>query len=172
MWQTSRHRRLSGGQPGGQTGQAPGPTAPSSPGHTQLHRLPCWMKPAAAGLARPVTAAVVVLYAQLSATPEKERKGQSLSRVRLSAAPWTVARQAPLSMGFSRQEDWSGLPCPPPGGPPDPGMETGPPALQADALPLSQQCISYLRRRGRRNKKAVSFRKQETPVLLPHTPPF
>ena len=32
-----------------------------------------------------------------------------------SAPPWTVARQAPLSMGFSRQEDWSGLPCPPPG---------------------------------------------------------
>ena len=112
------------------------------------------MKPAAADLARPVTAAVVVLYACLSATPEKERKGQSLSCVRLSAAPWSVARQAPLSMGFSRQEDLSGLPRPPPGDPPDPGMETGSPALQADALPLSQQCISYLRRRGRRNKKA------------------
>ena len=38
-----------------------------------------------------------------------------VSRVRLSAAPWTVARQAPLSMGFSRQEYWSGLPSPPPG---------------------------------------------------------
>ena len=39
---------------------------------------------------------------------------QSLSRVRLSATTWTVAHQAPLSMGFSRQESWSGLPCPSP----------------------------------------------------------
>ena len=37
------------------------------------------------------------------------------SRVRLFATPWTIACQAPLSMGFSRQEHWSGLPCPPPG---------------------------------------------------------
>ena len=37
--------------------------------------------------------------------------------------PWTVARQAPLSMGFSRQEHWSGLPCPPPGDLPDPRLE-------------------------------------------------
>ena len=40
-----------------------------------------------------------------------------------SATPWTVALQAPLSMGFSRQEYWSGLPCPPPGDLPDPGMK-------------------------------------------------
>ena len=45
------------------------------------------------------------------------------SRVRLSATLWTVAHQAPLSMGFSRQEYWSGLPCPPPGDLPDPGIE-------------------------------------------------
>ena len=45
------------------------------------------------------------------------------SRVRLFVTPWTVARQAPLSMGFSRQEYWSGLPCPPPGDLPSPGME-------------------------------------------------
>ena len=45
------------------------------------------------------------------------------SRVRLLATPWTVARQTPLSMGFSRQEYWSGLPCPPPGDLPDPGIE-------------------------------------------------
>ena len=38
------------------------------------------------------------------------------------AAPWTVARQAPLSMGFSRQEDWSGQPFPSPGDLPDPGI--------------------------------------------------
>ena len=40
-----------------------------------------------------------------------------------SEISWTVARQAPLSMGFSRQEHWSGLPCPPPGDLPDPEME-------------------------------------------------
>ena len=42
-------------------------------------------------------------------------RAQLLSRVRLFATPWTVARQAPLSMGFSRQEHWSGLPFSPPG---------------------------------------------------------
>ena len=46
-----------------------------------------------------------------------------LSRVRLFATPWTAARQAPLSMGFSRQESWSGLPCPPPGDLPNPVIE-------------------------------------------------
>ena len=48
---------------------------------------------------------------------------QSLSRVRLFATPWTVAHQAPLSTGFSRQEYWSGLPCPPPRDLPHPGTE-------------------------------------------------
>ena len=52
-----------------------------------------------------------------------------------SATPWTVACQAPLSMGFSRQEYWSGLPCPPPAGLPNPGIEYRSPALQADSLP-------------------------------------
>ena len=58
--------------------------------------------------------------------------------------PWTVARQAPLSMGFSRQEYWSGLPCPPPGDLPNLGIKTASPALQADSLPLSQQGSSQL----------------------------
>ena len=44
-----------------------------------------------------------------------------LSRVQLFVTQWTVVRQAPLSMGSSRQERWSGLPCPPPGDLPDPG---------------------------------------------------
>ena len=48
--------------------------------------------------------------------------------------PWTVARQASLSMGFSRQEYWSGLPFPSPGDLPDPGIKPGSPALEADAL--------------------------------------
>ena len=59
---------------------------------------------------------------------------KSLSPVRLFATPWTVAYQAPLSLGFSRQEYWSGLPFPSPGNLPDPGIEPGSPALQADAL--------------------------------------
>ena len=49
--------------------------------------------------------------------------------------PWTVACQAPLSMGFSRQEYWSGLPFPSPGDLPNPGVEPGSPALQAGSLP-------------------------------------
>src|SRR5574337_1098638 len=49
--------------------------------------------------------------------------------------PWTVACQAPLSMELSRQEYWSGLPFPPPGDLPDPGIKPGSPALQADSLP-------------------------------------
>ena len=46
------------------------------------------------------------------------------SCVLLFATPWTVVWQVPLSMGFSRQEYWSGLSFPPPGDLPDPGMET------------------------------------------------
>ena len=49
--------------------------------------------------------------------------------------PWTVTHQAPLSVGFSRQEYWSGLPFPSPGDLLDPGIEPGSPALQADYLP-------------------------------------
>ena len=54
------------------------------------------------------------------------------SRVRLSATPWTAAHQAPLFLGFSRQEYWTGLPCPPPGDLPDPGNK--PEALTSPAL--------------------------------------
>ena len=61
-------------------------------------------------------------------------KVKSLSHVRLFATLWTVAHHAPLSMGFSRQEYWSGLLFPSPGDLPDPGIEPGSPALQADAL--------------------------------------
>ena len=61
-------------------------------------------------------------------------KVKSLSCVRLFATPWTVAYQGPLSMGFSRQEYWSGWPFPSPGDLPDPGIEPRSPALQADAL--------------------------------------
>ena len=60
---------------------------------------------------------------------------KSLSRVGLFVTLWTVAHQATLSMGFSRQECWSGLPFPSPGDLSRPGVEVGPPTLQADSLP-------------------------------------
>ena len=59
---------------------------------------------------------------------------KSLSRVQLFATPWTVAYQAPPSMGLSRQEYWSGLPFPSPGDLPDPGIKPRSPALEADTL--------------------------------------
>ena len=62
---------------------------------------------------------------------------QSLSHVQLFATLWVVAYQALLPMGFSRQEYLSGLPCPLPGDFPNPGIEPGSPALEADSLLLS-----------------------------------
>ena len=62
-------------------------------------------------------------------------KVKLLSRVQLFATPWTETYQAPQSMGFSRQEYWSGLPFPSPGDLPNPGIEPGCPALQTNALP-------------------------------------
>ena len=62
-------------------------------------------------------------------------KVKSLSRVRLFVTPRTVAYQAFQSMGFSRQEYWSGLPFLSPEDLPNPGIEPGSPALEADALP-------------------------------------
>ena len=56
---------------------------------------------------------------------KKVCKVKSLSRARLFPTPWTAAYQAPLSMGFSRQGYWSGLPFPSPGDLPDPGIEPG-----------------------------------------------
>ena len=81
-----------------------------------------------------------------------------ISRVQLFVTLWTVAYQAPLSMGFSRQEYWSGLPFPSPGDLPDPGIEAMCPALQAGSLLLSHRESPILhvftikpfgRRRGR-----------------------
>ena len=58
-----------------------------------------------------------------------------------SCDPRIVAHQAPPSMGFSRQEYWSGLPFPSPGDHPNPGIEPGWPALQADALLSESKCV-------------------------------
>ena len=59
---------------------------------------------------------------------------QSFSHAQLFETPWTVAHQATLSMEFSRQEYWSGLPCPPPGDLPNPGIEPRSLKLQVDSL--------------------------------------
>ena len=59
----------------------------------------------------------------------------SLSLIQLFATPWTEAHQDPPSMGFSRQQHWSGLPFPSPGYLPNPGRKPGSPTLQADASP-------------------------------------
>ena len=83
--------------------------------------------------------------------PYMKVKVKLLSRAQLFVTPWTVAYQAPPSMGFSRQEYWSGLPFPSPGDLPHPGIEPGSPALRADALPseppgkLSVKSLSRVR---------------------------
>ena len=90
------------------------------------------------------------------------------SHVRLFATPWTVACQAPLSMGFSRQECWGGLPCPPPGDLPDPGIEpVSPiaPALQADSLLLSHRGSP---RGALSDKKALSHPEARPSSSQPH----
>ena len=76
--------------------------------------------------------------------PEKIKRrmttcGCRFSRAQLSATSWTAAHQAPLPVEFSRQQSWSGLPSPPPGGLPAPGTEPGSPAsptLGGGFLPL------------------------------------
>ena len=65
---------------------------------------------------------------------QSESESEVTQLCRLFATPWTVAYQASLSMRFSRQEYWSGLPFPSPGDLPNPGIEPGSPALESDAL--------------------------------------
>ena len=79
-------------------------------------------------------------------------KVKSLSHVQLSVTLWTVTYQASPSMGFSRQEYWSGLPFPSPGDLPDPGIEPGSPALGADALTSEPPLL----KKGRKKKRKLS----------------
>ena len=86
-------------------------------------------------LGRPPALSLVPSPSPASSGGKKVKvKVKSLSRVQLFATPWTVAYQASPSMGFSRQEYWSGLPFPSPGDLPHPGIEPRSPALEADAL--------------------------------------
>ena len=90
-----------------------------------------------------------IFYLQVSTS---RLKVKSLSRVQLFVTLWSIAHQAPLSMGFSRQEYWSGLPFPSPGDLPNSGIEPSSPALQAGSLtselpgsPLQGQKILILK---------------------------
>ena len=108
---------------------------PSS-GHRSHRPLPwpavCVLTPGFLGSSSPVTAEHPT---QGGASPHPLAiLGVSCSVVSNSLNLWTVARQAPLSMGVSRQEYWSGLPCPPPEDLPSPGIEPGSPALQENSL--------------------------------------
>ena len=83
-----------------------------------------------------------------------------------SESPWTVAHQGPLSMGFSRQEYWSGLPFPSPGHLPDPGIKPRSPALQVNSLPLSHQGSPYKLAAGHFN---LSSPEKGVPVIFKGT---
>ena len=82
---------------------------------------------------------------------------KSLSRVQLFATPWNVAHQAPPSMGFSRQEYWSGLPLPSPGDLPEPEIKPQSPALQADVVPSEPAGKPFLVNTGVPVKEGNSF---------------
>ena len=72
-----------------------------------------------------------VVHAAYHMGKKERKKVKSLSRVQLFVTPWTAAHQAPPSMGFSRQEYWSGLPFPSPGDLPNPGIKPESPASPA-----------------------------------------
>ena len=82
-----------------------------------------------------VQVAPYTFFQSASTTKKKKKEMKSFSRVRLFATLWMVAYHAPPSMGFSRQQYWSGLPFPSPGNLHSPGIEPRFPALQADTLP-------------------------------------
>ena len=99
------------------------------------------------------------------------------SRVRLFLTPWTASHQAPLSMGFSRQEYWSGVPFPPPGDLPNLGMEPQPLMSSAMAgrffitsaswgLQRCKRCCSLMRSGSHTeiDKKSVFLFPMKTPI--------
>ena len=93
------------------------------------------------------------------------------SCVRFFATPWTVAHQAPLFMGFSRQEYWSGLPFPFPGDLPDPGIKPRSLSLQADSL-LSEPSGKPQGTRIGKQKSLISSWVCIGCILIKETPDF
>ena len=85
------------------------------------------------------------------------------------ATPWTVACQAPLSLGFCRQEYWNGLPFSSPGGLPQPGIEPPSPALQVDSLLLSPHTVGsavYKQKKEDRGKDGTAKEDAVTWIIL------
>ena len=83
------------------------------------------------------------IFFQFSTLRNKLPKEREVTQLYLTLwTPWTVACLAPSSMGFSKQEYWSGLPCPSPEDLPDPGIKPGSPTLQADSLPYEPAVLS------------------------------
>ena len=92
---------------------------------------------------------MLILNYSLFIKVKENLKCSSLNHVQLLVTTWAVAHWSSLSMGFSRQEYWSGLPFPFPGDLPDPGIEPGSPSLQADSLPSEPSGDSnHLKGRG------------------------
>ena len=91
---------------------------------------------------------------------------KSLSRVQLFATPWTVACQAPPSMGFSKQGSWSGMPFPSPGDLPNPGIELGSPALKADSLPTEPPGKPLTTVWGQKNTFHASRNKKKAEIVI------
>ena len=85
----------------------------------------------------PPCAVGIIFWGEKSMHYQRRSVSWWLSHVRLFATSWTVAHQVSLSMGFSRQEYWSGLPFPSPGDLPKGGIKLGTPVLQEDSLPLA-----------------------------------
>ena len=105
----------------------------------------------------------------LDDTVTQRKKVKSLSCVRLFATPWTVAYQAPLSKGFSRQRYWNGLPFPSPGDLPNTGIEPRSPTLQADALPSEPPGKPYTVTRLRNKEEQVGNEGGVSVTLEPPT---
>ena len=91
---------------------------------------PTWLGTRYKNIYTPMSSHCSIFYSSKPwGNPEYLIVAKSLSRVQLFATPWTIAHQAPPSMGSSRQDSWSGLPFPSPGDLPDPGIEPRSPAL-------------------------------------------
>ena len=108
-------------------------------GHGSPLQYSCLKNPMDRGTWRAIVHSVAKSRTHLKQLSVQFSSVQSLSRVRLFVTPWTAARQVPLSMGFFRQEYWSGLPFPSPEDLPNPGIELGSPAFKADCLPCELQ---------------------------------
>ena len=98
-------------------------------------------------------------------------KVKSLRCVLLFATPWTVAQQTALSMGVSRKEYWNGLPFPPPGDLPDPGIEPTSPALQVDSFTTEPPGKPFYPVAAAAAKSLQSCRLLATPWTAAHQAP-